>query len=79
MKPGDLIRPEILALSAYTVAPGGGMVKLDAMENPYLLPPAMRRELAERLAAVELNRYPEHNSPRLRELIIGKMRVPTLW
>ncbi|HET7362751.1 MAG TPA: histidinol-phosphate transaminase [Burkholderiales bacterium] len=76
MKPEDLVRPEILALSAYAVAPAAGMVKLDAMENPYLLPPAMRRELAERLAAVELNRYPEPNSPRLRELLIGKMRVP---
>jgi len=76
MKPEDLVRPEIVALSAYAVAPAAGMVKLDAMENPYLLPPAMRRELAERLAAVELNRYPEPNSPRLRELIIGKMRVP---
>jgi histidinol-phosphate aminotransferase len=76
MKPQDLVRPEILALSAYAVAPADGMVKLDAMENPYLLPPALRRELAERLAAVELNRYPEPNSPRLRELIIRRMRVP---
>jgi histidinol-phosphate aminotransferase len=76
MKPEDLVRPEIVALSAYAVAPAAGMVKLDAMENPYLLPPAMRRELAERLAAVELNRYPEPNSPRLRELIIRKLRVP---
>src|SRR5437763_15316601 len=76
MRPEDLVRPEILALSAYAVAPAAGMVKLDAMENPYVLPPAIRRELAERLAAAELNRYPEPNSPRLRELIIGKMRVP---
>jgi histidinol-phosphate aminotransferase len=76
MKPEDLVRPEIVALCAYAVAPAAGMVKLDAMENPYLLPPAMRRELAERLAAVELNRYPEPNSPRLRELIIRRMRVP---
>jgi histidinol-phosphate aminotransferase len=76
MKPEDLVRPEIFALSAYAVAPAGGMVKLDAMENPYRLPPAMRRELAERLAAVELNRYPEPNAPRLRELLIRQMQVP---
>ena len=76
MKPRDLIRPEILALSAYAVPHAGGMVKLDAMENPYALPPALRRELAERLASVELNRYPEPNPPRLRELIARKMRVP---
>jgi histidinol-phosphate aminotransferase len=76
MKPQDLVRPEILALSAYAVAPGAGMVKLDAMENPYRLPAPLRQELAGRLAEVALNRYPEPNPPRLRELIIRKMRVP---
>jgi len=76
MKPEDLLRPEILALSAYAVAPAAGMVKLDAMENPHRLPPPLRQELAARLAEVELNRYPEPNSPRLRELLIDKMRVP---
>jgi histidinol-phosphate aminotransferase len=76
MKPEDLVRPEIFALSAYAVAPAAGMVKLDAMENPHRLPPGMRRELAERLAAVELNRYPEPNAPRLRELLIRRMQVP---
>ena len=76
MKPQDLIRPEILAMSAYAVPHAAGMVKLDAMENPYSLPPALRRELAERLAAVELNRYPEPNPARLRQLITKKMCVP---
>ena len=52
MTPDQLIRPEVLAMHAYAVADSSGMVKLDAMENPYLLPPALRRELAERLAAV---------------------------
>ena len=76
MKPEDLVRPEIVALSAYAVAPAIGMVKLDAMENPHRLPLPLRQDLAARLSQVELNRYPEPNSPRLRELIIGKMRVP---
>jgi histidinol-phosphate aminotransferase len=76
VKPEELVRPEILALSAYQVAPAAGMVKLDAMENPYALPPGLRRELAERLAAVALNRYPEPNSRALRELLMRAMRVP---
>jgi histidinol-phosphate aminotransferase len=76
MKPQDLIRPEILALKAYHVASAAGMVKLDAMENPYGLPPAMRRELAEVLARVDLNRYPDPSAPQLRELIRRKMGVP---
>ena len=76
MTPQRLVRPEILALDAYAVPDASGMVKLDAMENPYPLPPRLRAELAERLAEVALNRYPEPNPRALRELIARKMRVP---
>ncbi|OGA40065.1 MAG: histidinol-phosphate transaminase [Betaproteobacteria bacterium RIFCSPLOWO2_12_FULL_68_19] len=76
MKPQELVRPEILALAAYHVAPSEGMVKLDAMENPYPLPPALRRELGEVLARVDLNRYPDPSAPKLRELLARKMAVP---
>ncbi|MGH8668082.1 MAG: histidinol-phosphate transaminase [Burkholderiales bacterium] len=74
--PEKLIRPEILALKAYHVAEAGGMVKLDAMENPYPLPPEMRRELAAVLARVELNRYPEPSGRELRALLARKMGLP---
>lgn len=76
MTPDDLVRPEILALKAYHVPEAEGMVKLDAMENPYPLPAEMRRELAQALAGVELNRYPEPSGRRLRELLARKMGVP---
>jgi histidinol-phosphate aminotransferase len=76
MTPEELVRPEILALKAYHVAPAEGMVKLDAMENPYALPEKTRRELAEVLSRVELNRYPDPAAPKLRELIARKMGVP---
>ena len=76
MKPQDLIRPEILSLKAYHVPPSDGMVKLDAMENPYVLPEDLRRELAKVLAAVDLNRYPQPTPHRLIELIKRKMQVP---
>jgi histidinol-phosphate aminotransferase len=74
--PEKLVRPEVLAMSAYHVPDARGMVKLDAMENPYSLPAELRRALAERLAQVELNRYPEPNPQRLRALIARTMRVP---
>ena len=47
MTPEKLVRPEILALKAYHVPSSEGMVKLDAMENPY--PPfrMVKRELAD--------------------------------
>ncbi len=76
MTPDQLIRPEILAVKAYHVAEAEGMVKLDAMENPYPLPEALRRGLAEVLARVELNRYPEPSGRKLRELLARKMHVP---
>lgn len=55
----DLIRPEIRALEAYHVPPAAGLVKLDAMENPYELPESLRPQWLERLAAAPINRYPD--------------------
>jgi histidinol-phosphate aminotransferase len=52
------IRPDVLAMHRYFVAPASGMVKLDAMENPYVLPPELATELGQVLAKVALNRYP---------------------
>ena len=77
MTPEKLVRPEILALKAYHVAPAEGMVKLDAMENPYPLPEKTRRELADVLARLDLNRYPDPSAPKLRALIARKMAVPS--
>src|ERR1700682_6386608 len=76
MSPDRLVRPEILSLAAYHVADSSGLVKPEAMENPYSLPPPMRRELAEMLARVDLNRYPDPSGRALRELIARKMAVP---
>ena len=76
MTPDKLIRPEILALRAYPVADSEGMVKLDAMENPYPLPAELRRDLAEHLSRVDLNRYPDPTGRKLRELLARKMQVP---
>ncbi len=76
MTPKDLIRPEILALKAYPVASADGMVKLDAMENPYPLPEDLRRGLAQALARVEFNRYPTPSPQKLRDALARRMGVP---
>ena len=52
------IRQDVQSAAGYAIQPSAGMVKLDAMENPFGLPPALQRELGERLARVALNRYP---------------------
>lgn len=77
MTPAELVRAEILALKAYHVPDAQGLVKLDAMENPYPLPEGLRRELADVLARVELNRYPDPSGARLRALLARKMSVPS--
>jgi len=76
LTPEQLVRPEVLALKAYPIADAEGMVKLDAMENPYSLPDAMRAQLGEVLARVEMNRYPDPSARKLRELIARKLNVP---
>ena len=72
----NIIRPDIRALSAYHVGASDGFLKLDAMENPYMLPDELRVELGRRLADVALNRYPIPSYPALKTAIRDKMGVP---
>ena len=74
--PRELVRDEILALKAYHVAPARGMVKLDAMENPYRLPPALAAELGRRVADVEINRYPDPVAASLKARLRESMGIP---
>jgi len=60
-----LIRQDVQSMHAYAVQDAAGMVKLDAMENPFSLSPTLQAELGQRLGAVALNRYP---GPRIDEL-----------
>ncbi len=74
--PAQLVRPEILGMQAYHVSDSRGMVKLDAMENPYQLPPELKAELGALLAAAEINRYPDPTGTNLRALLRQKMGIP---
>ncbi|MDH2919306.1 MAG: histidinol-phosphate transaminase [Sideroxydans sp.] len=65
----QLVRPEILALNAYHVPASAGMVKLDAMENPYLVPAALRAEIAAAVSEAAINRYPDPSAQGLRQKI----------
>jgi histidinol-phosphate aminotransferase len=53
-----VIRQDVRSMHAYAIQPSEGLVKLDAMENPFRLPDALQRELGERLGRVAINRYP---------------------
>ena len=53
-----VVRQDVTSMHAYAIQASAGLVKLDAMENPYRLPEAMQQALGERLGRVALNRYP---------------------
>jgi len=74
--PRDLVREEILAMSAYHVPAAEGLVKLDAMENPHRLPPDLARRMGERLAAVAVNRYPDPAYGALKRSLRGALQIP---
>ncbi len=52
------IRQDVKSMHAYAIQDSRGLVKLDAMENPFQLPSELQRELGERLGRVAINRYP---------------------
>jgi len=54
-----VFREEVLAMSAYHVADAEGLIKLDAMENPYEWPEDIKTRWLESLRACPLNRYPD--------------------
>jgi histidinol-phosphate aminotransferase len=54
-----VVRPEIRALEPYPVVRAEGMIKLDAMENPFPLPEGLRAKIAAAVASVPVNRYPD--------------------
>ncbi len=75
-QPLDIIRPDVLAMTSYPVPNSTGLVKLDAMENPFSLPAPLAAQLGEHLAGVALNRYPEPRPTALLEKIKRAMHVP---
>ena len=74
--PEGIVRDEIRALSAYHVPAADGMVKLDAMENPYTLPETLRREIGDAVANAALNRYPDPSAPALKARLRRVMEIP---
>jgi len=72
----NTIREDVRAGHIYNVPDSSGYIKLDAMENPYQLPDALRTELAQKLADAVLNRYPVPSYAGIKERIRAKLGVP---
>jgi len=71
-----LIRQDVQSMHAYAIQESSGLVKLDAMENPHRLPPALQAHLGQRLGALALNRYPDGRVNELRKALADHAGMP---
>lgn len=72
----QLIRAEIRNVSSYHVPVAEGMIKMDAMENPYSWPEAMKVAWLEKLHELAVNRYPDASCRHLEVLLRQVMQIP---
>ena len=70
------IRQDVQSMHAYAIQDSTGMVKLDAMENPFSLPLELQQKLGERLGALALNRYPGDRVNDLRKALANYANMP---
>ena len=72
----DFIRQDIQGTHAYAVQAAQGLIKLDAMENPYPLPAELQQELGRRLGALPINRYPARQVDQLKAALARHVSMP---
>lgn len=70
------IRADVQSMHAYAVQDARGLIKLDAMENPFSLPPALQSALGQRLGALALNRYPGARGADLQRALAAHAGMP---
>lgn len=64
--PSALMAPWLAELQPYPAEAADGMVKLDAMENPYPFPAELQEAWLASLAESEINRYPDPQATGLK-------------
>ena len=70
------INPGVLAMHAYKVPDASGLIKLDAMENPYTWPDELKQKWLHGLSKLEINRYPDAHARSLKDKIRQVMKIP---
>ncbi len=71
-----IINPALLKTSAYQVKDATGLIKLDAMENPFSLSNEVKSSLADALAQAPINRYSDPDAKQLTSTLRGYWAVP---
>lgn len=72
----SLMRNEVINSSSYQVEDASGLIKLDAMENPYTWPSHMIDDWLDKLRGCELNRYPDPSADELKSIIRRCNSIP---
>ena len=65
----SLILPAVRGLAAYHIDESPVRVKLDAMENPFVLPDNIRKEIGKAAQQALINRYPDPSAKKLKQSI----------
>lgn len=70
------IRQDVQSMHGYAIQNSVGLVKLDAMENPFRLSEPLQRALGERLGKVAINRYPVSCVNEVIQALSNHIRLP---
>jgi histidinol-phosphate aminotransferase len=70
------IRQDVASMHGYAIQPSAGLIKLDAMENPFRLPTLLQAELGMRLGALAINRYPAQCTADLVAALSAHVQLP---
>lgn len=71
-----IIKPAILEAKAYHVPDSSGLIKMDAMENPYVWPDEIKAAWSTYMEQAELNRYPDASTSELRAKLSATLDLP---
>ena len=70
------IRPSVLATTAYHVQDATDLIKLDAMENPYIWPTTIKQAWLHGMEQAAINRYPSAGAVVLKEKLRQAFAIP---
>ncbi len=70
-----LVKPAVRGLAAYHIDETPVRVKLDAMENPFLLPSRVRKEIGTAAQQALINRYPDPSAKKLKQAIARLWKI----
>ena len=71
-----IIKPAVLEAKAYHVPNSVGLIKLDAMENPYVWSDEIKSSWTAYMHKAELNRYPDASTSELRNNLSAMLNIP---